>query len=181
MSLTWTASADRETLIAAKYELIEFAALRREIIDSACKRRTRRTSIDNPAQDWLDRVAQSPRLAILGVTVRDLDDLAALHGYVLEPALRAGAELAIECQQRLTRLPADRFIDPDFAYPYTLERAVDAATRLYRGEPPQNDDARAPDLNRTHFEADPEQLRAVNAHDGICRSSHRPGAARPRS
>jgi DNA helicase-2/ATP-dependent DNA helicase PcrA len=167
MSLTWTASADREALIAAKYELIEFAALRREVIDPARKRRTRRTSIANPAQGWLDRVAQTPRLAILGVTLRDLDDLIALHGYVLEPALRAGTELAIECDQRLTRLPPGRFVDPDFSYPYTLERAIDAATRLYRGEPPQNDYARAPDLNRTHFEADPEQQRAVNAHDGI--------------
>ena len=146
--------------------MVEFGALRRQVIGRAGKGRTRRTSIENPAQDWLDRVGQSPRLAILGVELHDLDDLAALHGYVLEPALRAGVALAIESEQRLTRLPPERFIDPDFAYPYTLERALDAATRLYRGSPAPHPD-QTPDLVQAHFEADREQLRAINAHDGI--------------
>ena len=146
--------------------MVEFGALRREVIARAGKGRTRRTSIENPAQDWLGRVGQSPRLAVLGVELRDLDDLAALHGYVLEPALRAGVALAIESEQRLTRLPPEHFVDPDFAYPYTLERALDAAIRLYRGSPAPHPD-RTPDLVQAHFEADREQLRAINAHDGI--------------
>jgi DNA helicase-2/ATP-dependent DNA helicase PcrA len=166
-SLAWAASLDREALVAARYEVVEFGALRREVIACSRKTRTRRTSIENPAQDWLDRVGQSPRLAVLGVKLRDLDDLAALHGFVLDPALRAGAALAIESEQRLTRLPAERFIDPDFAYSYTLERAIDAATRLYRGSSAPPHPAQMPDLAHAHFEADREQLRAINAHDGI--------------
>jgi DNA helicase-2/ATP-dependent DNA helicase PcrA len=152
--------------VAAGYEVVEFGGLRREVIARASKARTRRTSIENPAQDWLDRVGQSPRLAVLGVKLRDLDDLAALHGYVLEPALRAGIALATESEQRLTRLPPEQFVDPDFAYPYTLERAIDAATRLYR-DSPAPDPTQTPDLEPAHFEPDREQLRAINAHDGI--------------
>ncbi|HUJ33678.1 MAG TPA: ATP-dependent helicase [Solirubrobacteraceae bacterium] len=165
-SLAWAASLDREALAAARYEVVEFGALRREVIARAGSSRVRRTSIENPAQDWLDRVGHSPRLAVLGVSLCNLDDLAALHGYVLEPALRAGAVLAIESDQRLTRLSPERFIDPDFAYPYTLERAIDAATRLYRGSPAPYP-AQSPDLVKVHFAADREQLRAINAHDGI--------------
>jgi ATP-dependent DNA helicase UvrD/PcrA len=163
-SLTWAASIDRDVLLAAQYELIEFAALRREVIAPARKTGTKRTSIDNPAQEWLDRVAGSRRLAIVGVRLRDVDDLTALHGYVLEPALRSGIDLTIESEQRLTRLPPERFIDPDFAYPYTLERAIDAATRLYRGSPAPEP---APAPGRAQFEPDPEQLRAVNARSGV--------------
>lgn len=165
-SLAWAASLDREALVAARYEVVEFGALRRDVIARGRKTRTRRTSIENPAQDWLDRVRQGSRLAVLGVELRDLDDLAALHGYVLEPALRAGVALAIESEQRLTRLAPERFIDPQFAYPYTLERAIDAATRLYRGSSAPYP-AQTPDLAQAHFEADREQLRAINAHDGI--------------
>jgi len=163
-SLTWTASIDRDALLAAQYELVEFAALRREVIASARKTGTKRTSIDNPAQEWLDRVAHSRRLAVLSVRLRNVDDLTALHGYVLEPALRSGVDLSIESEQRLTRLPPERFIDPDFAYPYTLERAIDAATRLYRGSPAPEP---APAPGRAQFEPDPEQLRAVNAGSGV--------------
>jgi len=171
-SLTWTASIDRDALLAAQYELIEFAALRREVIAPARKTGTRRTSIDNPAQAWLNRVADARRLAVLSVRLRDLDDLTALHGYVLEPALRSRVDVAIESEQRLTRLPPERFVDPDFAYPYTLERAIDAATRLYRGlraaEPaPAPAPSPAPAPGSGQFEPDPEQRRAVNARSGI--------------
>lgn len=61
-----------------------------------------------------------------------LDDLRVLHGYVLEPALRSATAVAVECEQRLTRLPPVQFVDPELGYPYTLERALDAAMRLFR-------------------------------------------------
>ncbi len=163
-SLTWATSVDRGALLAADYGLIEFAALRREVIAPARKAGARRTSIDNPAQEWLDRLADSRRLAVVGVRLHELDDLAALHGYVLEPALRSGIDLAIESEQRLTRLPPERFIDPDFAYPYTLERAIDAADRLYRGSPAPEPAIPPED---SQFQLDPEQLRAVDAHNGV--------------
>lgn len=165
-SLTWATSLDRDELAAARYELVEFGALRHEVIAPARKTRPRRATIENPAQDWLDRVAQAGRLAVLGVKLRDHDELLALHGYVLEPALRFGIELAIESEQRLTRLPPERFIDPDFAYPYTLERAIDAATRLYRGAQLPIPSV-SPRTASVHFEADSEQLCAIDAHNGV--------------
>ena len=73
--------------------------------------------------------------------------------------------LAIESEQRLTRLPPERYIDPDFAYPYTLERAIDGphgcTAASSAPDPPNADPVQA------RFEADREQLRAVNAHDGV--------------
>lgn len=35
----------------------------------------------DPVQNWLDRVARTDRVAVLGVRIRYLDDLAASHGY----------------------------------------------------------------------------------------------------
>jgi UvrD/REP helicase N-terminal domain len=163
-TLTWTASVDRRELVAAGLELIEFTTLRREIVAPARSLDGRRESIDNPAQDWLDRVARANRLAVLGVWIRDLDDLAVLHGYVLEPALRSGTALVIESEQRLTRLPPEGFVDPDFAYPYTLERAIDAATRLYRGFSVVRPSGSIPPAA---VKLDAEQRRAVDAHDGV--------------
>jgi hypothetical protein len=58
--------------VADHYELIEFAALRREVIAPARQTGARRTSIDNPAQTWLDRLAHAPRLAVVGVELREL-------------------------------------------------------------------------------------------------------------
>ena len=163
-SLTWTASVERGALEAAGHELIEFTTLRREVVAPARRVGRRRKSIDNPAQDWLNRVAQADRLAVIGVRIRDLDDLTALHGYVLEPALRSGTALVIDSDQRLTRLPPEGFIDPDFAYPYTLERAIDAATRLYRGVSVARPNVPMPSAA---VELDAEQRRAVEAHDGV--------------
>jgi DNA helicase-2/ATP-dependent DNA helicase PcrA len=162
--LTWTASADRRTLATAGCELIDFSALCRDIVAPARRLDARRESIANPAHDWLARVARAQTLAVLGVRIRDLDDLAALHGYVLEPALRSGTAVLIESEQRLTQLAPERFVDPQFEYPYTLERAIAAATVLYRG-------ARAPVHSPPAQPAagalDAEQRRAVQAHDGV--------------
>jgi DNA helicase II / ATP-dependent DNA helicase PcrA len=172
-SLTWAESLDRDALRADRYDPIAFAALRREVVGPARKSGPRRTSIDNPAEEWLDRVAHTPRLAVVGVRLRDLDDLVALHGYVLEPALRSGIDLAIESEQRLTRLIPERFVDPHFDYPYTLERAIDAATRLYRGSPPPEPagppaHAQLDGLTeRAHSGLDAEQQLAVGAHNGV--------------
>jgi len=150
--------------VAAGHELIEFTTLRREVVAAARRVDGRRKSIDNPAQDWLDRVARADRLAIVGVRIRNLDDLAALHGYVLEPALRSGTALVIESEQRLTSLPPEECIDPDFAYPYTLKRAIHGATRLYRGFSLPEPQGRCR-LPRSSLDA--EQRRAVDAHDGV--------------
>lgn len=162
--LTWTASVDRQALRDAGHDVIEFSQLCREVVAPARHRSARRESLANPARDWLSRVAHAEKLAIVGVRIEDLDDLASLHGYVLEPALRCGARVVIESEQRLTRLPPERFVDPQFEYPYTLERALEVAMRLHRGAgTPPDALTRAPSAGPL----DAEQRRAVQAHDGV--------------
>ena len=76
--------------MTAGHELIEFTTPPREIVAPARSLDGRRESIENPAQDWLERVAPTDRVVVLGVPIRHLDDLAALHGYVLGLTLRPG-------------------------------------------------------------------------------------------
>jgi DNA helicase-2/ATP-dependent DNA helicase PcrA len=166
--LIWGSSLDRAALAADGHEVVDFSALGREIDVAARRALQRRTSLANPAEAWLNRVAAAGGVAILGVRLANLDDLRVLHGYVLEPALRSATAVAIECEQRLTRLAPEQFVDPQFGYPYTLERALDAAMRLFRdgGErlpEPSAVEAAAPDAARL----DAWQRRAVAAREGV--------------
>lgn len=163
-TLSWSTSLDRGALAAAGHEVVEFTSLCRELVAAQQTRDRRRDSLANPAQAWLARIASADRLAVLGVRLRSLDDLRTLHGYVLEPALRSGTPVAIESEQRLTRLAPEDFVDPGFEYPYTLERALDVAMRLYRGS------ALAPAepfVAPSPLALDAEQQRAAEAHDGV--------------
>ncbi|MGA2927647.1 MAG: hypothetical protein ABSG43_16955, partial [Solirubrobacteraceae bacterium] len=54
--LTWTASADADALGAAGYDVIRFAELKRDVVDRTCSAIALRTTLENPAQAWLDRV-----------------------------------------------------------------------------------------------------------------------------
>jgi superfamily I DNA/RNA helicase len=162
--LTWGRALDQEALASEGYEVVRFSALRGEI-DAAVRRAGgRRQSLANPAQAWLSRVAQAAGLAVVGVRLRDLDDLRALHGYVLEPALRSGTPVAIESEERLTRLDPADFVDPEFEFPYTLERALHAATRLYRGSATTGGKQPVPPAA---LRLDAEQRQAVEAADGV--------------
>ena len=131
-TLAWESAVDQDL---AGYEVVDFDWLRRSVVEPARRSGAERTTLANPAQAWLDRLAGVDALAVRGVRLRTLDDLAALHGYVLEPAWRAGVKLLVECPERLTQLDHAYFVDDDFEYPYTLERALHAATQLWRGEP----------------------------------------------
>ncbi|MDA0170074.1 ATP-dependent helicase [Solirubrobacter taibaiensis] len=131
-NLIWTAAADSAQL--AGYETVEFATLR--------------------------RVTVAPALAVRGVRLRTLDDLTALHGYVLEPMWRCGGKLLVEADRKLTELDPADFVDPVFEHAYTLERALYAARQIWRPAPepaPSHEDI--PGL-------DAEQLRAVRARTG---------------
>ena len=77
--------------------------------------------------------------------------------------------MAIESQERLTQLTSADFVDPLFEYPYTLERALDAAMRLFRATAPAGHDpapTRAVQPGSTSA-LDPEQRRAAHAPDGV--------------
>jgi superfamily I DNA/RNA helicase len=162
--LIWGPSLDREALVAAGHEVVEFSWLRREMGASAQRAAERRESLANPAEAWLSRVARVDKLAVVGVRLRDIDDLTTLHGYVLEPALRSGTPVAIESEQRLTRLPPEDFVDPGFEYPYTLERAIEVAMELYRGSAERAAELTVPP---PALQLDVEQQQAAQAHDGV--------------
>ncbi|MDA0164010.1 ATP-dependent helicase [Solirubrobacter ginsenosidimutans] len=150
--LVWTTDAQPEG-----YEVVEFDRLLREL----ARRGSRGGSLANPAQPWLNRVAGLDALAVLGVRLDTLAELRGFYGYVLEPAWRHGLRLLVECEQRLSQLDPKRFIDPEFAYPYTLERALNAAARIWR--PVENDAGGEPSPVSP---LDPEQRRAVGARAG---------------
>ena len=161
-SLTWTASVDRRALVAAGYELIEFTTLRREVVAAAAgwtggvraSTTQRRTGSTGSAADLAGR---------LGVRIRNLDDLAALHGYVLEPALRSGTALVIESEQRLTRLPPEGTSTlTSLIRTHSSARSTvpHACIVVLVPEPPRP-------MPSAAFELDAEQRRAVDAHDGV--------------
>lgn len=160
--LTWTTSVDRDALETTGWETIDFAVLCREVVAPARRESGRRT-LDNPAEPWLTRVAAAGKLAVVGVALHSVDDVAALHGYALEPAWRARTPILIESEQRLSRLPAELFIDPGFEHPYTLERALHVAERLYRA-PEEAGQQTSPSPVAS---LDAQQRRAAGAHDGV--------------
>ncbi|MCP9490214.1 MAG: ATP-dependent helicase [Solirubrobacteraceae bacterium MAG38_C4-C5] len=162
--LTWTASADRDALEAQGWDVIDFVWLCRDVAAPGRGESAGRRTLDNPARPWLARVAAAGKLAVVGVALRTLDDVAALHGYVLEPAWRARTSILIESEHRLTRLALERFIDPEFEYPHTLERALHAAMSLYRAAPEETGEHAAP---APVVSLDPEQRRAAAAHEGV--------------
>ena len=162
--LTWSPSLDREALVADGHEVVEFSSLCQEVVAPAQLAAGRRESLARPAEAWLARLTGVEKLAVVGVQLRAVDDLVALHGYVLEPALRSGTAVAIESAQRLTRLSPEQFVDPGFEYPYTLERAIAVARSLYRGAPERLPEPAAPPAG---VGLDPEQQRAAQAHDGV--------------
>ena len=158
-TLVWTASA--QEVDHGGYMWVDFGSLKRDVIAPALSAARQRTTLVNPAQDWLDGLRGVDALAVRGVTLNSLEDLVALHGYVLEPACRAGVRLLIECPQRLTRLDRGAFVDPMFEHPYTLERALHTATKIWRGE-----NAPSPGMASPSRPLDTEQLRAVQAPEG---------------
>lgn len=110
------------------------------------------------------RVRAATGLAVTDVGLTSVSELRTLHGYVLEPALRAHVPVVVQSRDRLTQLAPQDFIDPEFGYPYTLQRAIHAATQLYRGPHEEAPPAAVPPARG---ELDDEQRRAVVAHDGV--------------
>jgi UvrD/REP helicase N-terminal domain len=162
--LTWAPTLDHQRLAADGYDMVQFTTLGREI-DAAVRRASgQRQDVANPAQAWLSRVATVDKLAVVGVRLRTLDDLRFLHGYVLEPAMRSGTRVAIESEQRLTRLVPEEFVDPEFEFPYTLERALHVAMSLHRGGTLALAEHSVPP---PALALDAEQRQAAQAPDGV--------------
>src|SRR5690349_19755375 len=75
-NLVWTTAAEPAQLVG--HERIAFSTLLRDVVvrDGGA-----RSTLATPAAGWLARVRAAPALAVLGVRLRSVEDLAALHGY----------------------------------------------------------------------------------------------------
>src|SRR4051812_39247037 len=76
--------------------------------------------------------ALGDRVAVVDVELRDLDDLRVLYGFVLEPAWRAGCQVVVNADRPLGELDPAAFVDDEFEYPWTLERAIALAAHMGR-------------------------------------------------
>jgi superfamily I DNA/RNA helicase len=121
----------------------------------------RRKSLVSAAQGWLDWLGEVDRLAIVGVEIENATDAADLLGFVVEPATRRGIELVIEASEELEDLADEDFIEPEFGYPYSLERL---RWRLRGIQPAREAAAQLPE---TVFDPDPTQAAAVAASEGV--------------
>ena len=135
-SLIWgPASLDPAALMKSGWKVYSFRDVRERYIAPARSRGIARTSLDNPAQPWLDLLSTSAPLAVVGVSLRTAADLRDLYGFVIEPAYRRGMALLISSDRELHEFDRDSFVDP-VGYPWTLERLQYVAARFSLGPGP---------------------------------------------
>jgi superfamily I DNA/RNA helicase len=120
-----------------------------------------RKSLESSAQSWLDWLGEVDRLAVVDVDLEDATDAADLLGFVVEPAARRGVQLVIEARQQIEDFKDEDFTEPEFGYPYSLERL---RWRLRGIQPARQPAAQLVD---TGFDPDPTQAAAVEASDGV--------------
>jgi superfamily I DNA/RNA helicase len=99
------------------------------MVTAASKAGAGRSSLANPAAAWLSLLVREARLAVLAVPCRTIDDLRAIHGYLVEPAFRRRCRLLVHTERELEDLTDEEFIDPDWRYAWTLERLRHLAQR----------------------------------------------------
>ncbi|HOX26804.1 MAG TPA: ATP-dependent helicase [Candidatus Krumholzibacteria bacterium] len=179
-SLVWTTTApSRAQLRRDGYHVVRFRDLRRAIVRSRAAG-IRRSSLRNPAAAVLARFARFPAVAVLDVPCETVEDLRLVHGYLVEPAYRRDCSLLVHATRELETLQADAFVDPEWGYPWTLERLRHLAKiagvprdaplpprdnwrrRLARRLWRRDDGAPGP-----RSRLDPEQTAAAHAGDGV--------------
>ncbi|MBA4378665.1 MAG: hypothetical protein C0395_08475, partial [Gemmatimonas sp.] len=88
----------------------------------AARPRGARRSLTNPTARLLAIFARHERVAVLDVPCDSVADLQLIHGTLAAPARRRGCRLLIHAARELESLEPDAFVDPDWRYPWTLER-----------------------------------------------------------
>jgi hypothetical protein len=104
------------------HEQIGWAWLRKGWIAQVRRAGMDRTSIQSPAQPWLDWLSEVDRLAVVDVVLDGPEGLADLLGFVAEPALRLGIDLIVVADAALENLDDAAFAEPEFRYPHALQR-----------------------------------------------------------
>ncbi len=127
--LVWTtAPPDRRALRREGYHVVRFRRLAAAVA-AARPRGGARSSLRNPAAGLLALYAKHPRVAVLEVPCRSVDDLRLIHGYLLEPAFRSGCALLVHAERELDTLLPHEFVDPGWNCPWTLDRLRHLASR----------------------------------------------------
>lgn len=119
--LTWTTSRpDPARLKREGWQVLGFARWRAAV--RATRPRSSRRSLANPTARLLGVFARCDRVAVLDAPCASVDDLRLIHGTLVAPARRRGCRLLIHADRALDSLSPDAFVDPEWRYPWTLER-----------------------------------------------------------
>ena len=178
--LHWTtvAPAPRQ-LRRDGYHVLRYRRLAAAVA-SAQPRGCARSSLQNPASGLLALYRKHPRLAVLDVPCRTVEDLRLIHGYLVEPAFRSGCCLLIGAERELEALSPPEFIDADWGCPFTLGRlrhlaSLYALPERVRGPDPVSRWRRLAKLVSRRGDIPPrpvphldaEQNAAIGAGDGV--------------
>lgn len=141
-----------------------------------------RSSLKNPAQDFLALFRRQGQIAVLEVRCHPPENLFLIYAYLVEPAFRGGCTLLVHADLDLAQLQALNHHDFHWRYPWAAERLLHLARlgqqsyaicvprsvnrwqhlwlKLTRQLPSSPDPAKPSRL-------DPEQNGAVQAGDGV--------------
>jgi superfamily I DNA/RNA helicase len=158
------ASSDSELGDALELEgftVLEWSRLRERWIEPSRTPNMRRSSLRSAAHDWFAWLAEVDRLALVGVRLDGAQAAADLLGFVVEPAARLGIELVIGAEHSLEQLDREALIEPEFGYPYSLERLLFC---LRGGQPELTAPRKLADME---FVPDDSQREAVKADSGV--------------
>jgi DNA helicase-2/ATP-dependent DNA helicase PcrA len=137
--LIWTtAPPSRRELRRTGYKVIAFRRLRREFVEPARLASARRTSFRNAAHDLLSILDAEKKVAVLGVPVATLGDIADVYSYLVEPSYRRDTTLLLGVERGFEELDPAALTDPDMAYPWTYERLAFIAERYMRTQRDKN-------------------------------------------
>jgi len=100
--------------------VVEFAKWRAAV--RARRPRGTRRSLANPTAGLFAIFSRCDRVAVVGAACAAVDDLRLIHGTLVAPGRRRGCRLLVHADRALEDLEPDAFVDPDWRYPWTLER-----------------------------------------------------------
>jgi len=103
------------------YHLLPYPRLREQAA-RARQTESARSSLRNPSDHLFRPFQRHAQIAATGVTCHDIVDLQTIHDCLVEPAIRHGCTLFLAVDRPLDSLQPTDFPDPDWRYPWTLER-----------------------------------------------------------
>jgi superfamily I DNA/RNA helicase len=167
------------------FHLLQYSQTKNRIMASRSAGASR-SSLHNPAEKILSLFQKHEKIAVVGAQCGHLEDLQIIYGYLVEPSFQWACTIMICADKSLQSIAAlDRnpaFHDPQWRYPWTIERLVCITGQGQRPtqvpilpfanrwrqfwnklSPGKGSKLKAPPGTRL----DDEQIKAVNAGDGV--------------